>query len=557
MHENTTGGVCLAIAEKTGARARRVIVRLARAACVFAATTLLVGVLSACSGGDAGIDRAEPLLAEYLDAAGALDAIDATDVADFDGADRREWRARYETSEAGLRRVLAEIDEQNLSAQGRRSLQTMRSALALREAAGDVRCADTQRLEATGAELRAGLYACFDEVGGALSFEGRTLSRLDALGLLEEIEQPARRRAVFEAMAPLYVAINGDNGAQSPYRRMVSLETARMRANIAAAETSLGLAPGAGATWLERALSAWRETLTDASVDPWDFRAAFGGAERAATACVSRDQLLDANAHFYRDLGADLEGLGVIIDVEGDEPVAYADFARIGREVNGAWRPAIPRLTMVIGEQGSLGSAAELVHEAGHAAHYAAIRARPSLTLPDDLTMPIEAFADVTAWSVYTSAWQRKYLGCAANEADNQRARLAPVMLDMAWGLFEMLMADDPTRDPNVLWGEIAERYFHVTPHWEVSWWAVRGQLVEEPGYMVNYALGAFVTADVRAKLRAEIGDFDAGNARWYESVRPLYEPGGERPPRELLRGYLGRDVTPEALLAEIAALER
>jgi len=84
----------------------------------------------------------------------------------------------------------------------------------------------------------------------------------------------------------------------------------------------------------------------------------------------------------------------------------------------------------------------------------------------------------------------------------------------------------------------------------------VRGQLVEEPGYTVNYALGAFVTAELRAKLREEVGEFNAGNPRWYEAVRPLYEPGGEHPPHELLRDYLGREVTPDAFLAEIARLE-
>lgn len=288
---------------------------------------------------------------------------------------------------------------------------------------------------------------------------------------------------------------------------------------------------------------------------PWDLRASHGGAEAAVAACISRQRLLEANAHYYRDLGADLSELGVIIDVEGDSPVAYADFARVGRTIDGAWRPAIPRLTMVI-DEGSLGGAAELVHEAGHAVHYAAMRARPSLLLPDDFSLAVEAFADVTAWSVYEPAWQRKYLGCAADRAQSLRAKLAPVMLDMAWGLFEMRMAADPARDPNAAWSEIAARYLHVTPHPEMSWWAVRGQLVEEPGYMVNYALGAFVTAEVRARIRGEVGDFDAGNARWYAFVAErLYRQGGEAPPRDLLGGFLGRDVSADALLAEIASI--
>jgi hypothetical protein len=513
---------------------------------------MLAFALAAC-GGERRIEATETLFADYLDAAGAVDTIESGVAAEFDGANGEAWSARYQTSEAALTRALEAIDEATLSPQQRRSVATMRSALALRAGSGEARCEDARRADATGGELRAALYACFGSIGRDLRFEGRTISRIEALGLMEELEQPTRRRAVFEAMAPLYAAVNGE-GADSPYKRMIALERARMRGTITAAEASLGLAPGEGRAWLERALAAWHEKLPYESAEPWNFRAAFGGAERAVAGCVSRTRLLDANARFYRDLGADLETLGVIVDVEGDEPVAYADFARIGRRVNGAWRPAIPRLTMVIGEEGSLGSAAELVHEAGHAAHYAAIRARPSLTLPDDLTMPIEAFADVTAWSVYAPAWQQKYLGCSASAADSARARLAPVMLDIAWGLFEMRMASEADAEPDAVWTDITSRYLRIAPHAEASWWAVRGQLVEEPGYMVNYALGAFLTADLRAHIRAEIGDFDAGNPRWYAAVAPLYEPGGEMLPRDLVRDFLGREVSPEALLAEITA---
>jgi hypothetical protein len=129
-------------------------------------------------------------------------------------------------------------------------------------------------------------------------------------------------------------------------------------------------------------------------------------------------------------------------------------------------------------------------------------------------------------------------------------------MLDMAWGLFEMRMARAPQSDPNLVWGEITERYFRVIRRDDVAWWAVRGQLVEEPGYMVNYALGAFVTADLRARIRSEIGNFDAGNPHWYEYVsRNLYVHGGEDPPRELLRRFLGRNVTADAFLSELERL--
>ncbi len=126
-------------------------------------------------------------------------------------------------------------------------------------------------------------------------------------------------------------------------------------------------------------------------------------------------------------------------------------------------------------------------------------------------------------------------------------------MLDVAWGLFEIRMARNPTSDPNAVWTDITSRYLHIAAHPEWSWWAVRGQLVDDPGYMITYALGAFVTADLRARIRARIGEFDAGNRAWYPFVSArLFRYGGEDEPRLLLRRFLGRPVTQAGLLADI-----
>jgi hypothetical protein len=169
------------------------------------------------------------------------------------------------------------------------------------------------------------------------------------------------------------------------------------------------------------------------------------------------------------------------------------------------------------------------------------------------MTLVIEAIADVTGWSVYEVEWQQKYLGCSASAAANRRARLGAVMLDIAWGLFELRMSRDPARDPNATWTEITSNYLNITPHPEISWWAVRGQLVDEPGYMIHYALGAFVTAEMRARIMEHIGDFDAGNPRWfnYLSAR-LFRFGGDRKPADLLVGFLGGPVRSEPFIASM-----
>ena len=147
--------------------------------------------------------------------------------------------------------------------------------------------------------------------------------------------------------------------------------------------------------------------------------------------------------------------------------------------------------------------------------HYSALRTRPAyFSLGDDLFF--EAFADVPAWSSSEPVWQQKYLGQRADEGAALRELFSNVMLDAAWGLFELRMLADPSQDPNQVWTDITARYLNIVPHPELSWWALRVQLVRWPGYMINYGLGAVLTADIRQRIKDAIGPFDAGNPRWY-----------------------------------------
>src|SRR5260370_13089411 len=69
-------------------------------------------------------------------------------------------------------------------------------------------------------------------------------------------------------------------------------------------------------------------------------------------------------------------------------------------------------------------------------------------------------------------------------------------------------MMRNPALDPNQLWTEITSRYLRIVPHPEWSWWATRVQLVESPGYMVHYGLGAVLTAAIRQRIRESLGPF-------------------------------------------------
>jgi len=172
-----------------------------------------------------------------------------------------------------------------------------------------------------------------------------------------------------------------------------------------------------------------------------------------------------------------------------------------------------------------------------------------------DLGDPIfyEAFADVPSWSVYEPAWQEKYLGRSVPAPSALRALFAGVMLDAAWALFDLRMLRDPEGDPNTVWTDITSRYLHVKPHPELAWWAVRVQLVHKPGYMVNYGLGAVITADIRQRIAQQLGPFDRRDPRWFGWIcAQLLSSGEEHETVELLRQFLGRPVSPQALLDQV-----
>jgi hypothetical protein len=168
-------------------------------------------------------------------------------------------------------------------------------------------------------------------------------------------------------------------------------------------------------------------------------------------------------------------------------------------------------------------------------------------------TLFTEAFADVPSWSTYEPAWQRRYLGADVPEDVSMRALFSDVMLDVSWSLFELRMLRDPTADPNAIWTDITRDYLHVVPHPEVPWWAMRVQLVDSPGYMVNYGLGALLTAEMREQTVKAIGSFDAGNGQWYAwQSRHLLQFGSERDTLTLLQALLGRPISPDALLRQV-----
>jgi hypothetical protein len=508
----------------------------------------------------------EAIFLDFMDAVGALGVIDSGLMASFRGRDRDSWQSVVRDKRAALTRGLSSLESAQLADADEAVLAAIRKSL---ESVGEegvtvdgkeTPCGDAQRRDLAFDTLRAALVGCFREIGNALAFEDREVDRGSALQLLHEIEEPARRKALFNAFVPLWSALNGRNEVDSPYRRMIAMAAAHARergSEVDAAARALGVSTADIERWLVQILEEWRRSSGPEMVEPWDFRYVIGEANRLLAPRIPATALVPVNQRYYADLGADLGGLGVLYDLApraDKSPLAYTDFLSRGRRVDGEWRPTVAR---VVGTYpfGGLFSLNELVHENGHAVHISAIRNRPAYTdWPD--TLFVEAFADVPSWSVYEPAWQRQYLGAEVPEAVSLRALFGSVMLDVAWSLFEIRMLRDPASDPNAVWTDITSHYLRIVPHPELSWWAMRVQLVSDPGYMVNYGLGAVLTAEIRRRLAEAIGPYDAGNRDWYPWLsEQLLVFGSERDTRTLMHSLLGRPVSPDALISQIRRL--
>jgi hypothetical protein len=532
---------------------------------LFAAAVTLASPLHAATK-PSPIAPAEAAYADWLDAVSALATVDSGFAREVGGLGRRAWSARMLASSIKLDAALTGADAAALTTEDARALTSIRRGRTDNEpdvpladpAHPALRCADAARNDGDAAALQVALYQCFEEIGSRIDFDGRTIVRTTALQLLQELPDGADRKRLFLGFGPLWLTINGADTADSPYRRMMTLNGAAAlragRSPLSDAAATLGITARQAEQWLVQVLEAWQARSDGPPLEPWDYWYASSRASRELAPAIPRASVLATAKHFYRDLGADLDRLGVQHDLEvraGKAPLAYTQQVRIGRRIGAAWRPTVARVSGNY-EQGGWFVLDELVHEDGHAVHYEALRTRPAFfSLGDDLFC--EAFADVPAWSTAEPQWQQKYLGSHAAESSALRDLFSNVLLDVAWSLFELRMLEHPSTDPNQLWTDITSRYLNIVPHPELSWWALRVQLVRWPGYMINYGLGAVLTADIRQRIRDAIGPFDTGNPRWYAwTSEHLLRFGSSRETAQLLRGFLGREVSPEALLQQL-----
>jgi hypothetical protein len=403
------------------------------------------------------------------------------------------------------------------------------------------------------------IYACFSEAAHSLSFDGESMDRLTIFGRLPLTPDPSRREGLWRAMLPIWESVNGDNGPQSPWRTLIRMNAARMKREgevLGGSVRGIGVEPEVMEEWLVAVLQKWHDITPDTAIEPWDFGYNAGRGNRVLSGEIPVEWLQSINDRFYRDLGADPVTLLVQYDLEpraSKDPVAFSTFGRRPRLKGGAWMLGEPWVFASY-QMGGLDNLLELLHETGHAVHIAAIRTRPAFMDWPDSDIFTEGIADIATLEMYEPAWQQRYLGASVSIEDAIAAKYAAIVMDIAWALFEVRMHRAPERDPNEVWGEICQTYFRINPQPELAWWAVRGQLIDSPGYMMNYAAGAILNADLRARTQVLYGSYTEGDPGWYRRIsESLYRFGLEKTSKEVIEAFLGRPVSPQALLDDMS----
>ena len=536
--------------------------------------------------------RLENVEREFLKLRDLRDDIDIAEARGVDttlaGEPVDSLRFRYALARARFAVSLDRVDTTILSVVDRRAVTTMRKALAVwlpeppstdaTTPATPERSCDASSVESVAKEgydaLSAWMYRCYGQAARRIIVDGDTLDRLTILELLRTTDDSVRRRRLFMALEPVWHSVNGDNAPNSAYRRFIQLSAERWKRDgspMTASLAALGIAPDTAARWLTAMLEAWRAATPDSVLEPWDFYYAGGKASRLLRSALPLAQLRAINQRFHADIGADPAVLGIRYDLDprpGKTPVAFTTFGRRGREgrpqwrqaqgqwkLEGPWQPTVPWVFATY-RVGGLDNLGELMHETGHAIHIAAIRTRPAFLDWPDSDPWSEALGDLFALEVYEPRWQQRYLGRSVPIRDSFRAKYAGIVLDVAWSLFELRMHDDPSADPNQVWADITSRYLRIAPHPEWSWWMIRGQLINSPGYMMNYAVGAVLVADVRAKLASERGPLSCGDRGLYRHVSErIYRFGLERTSGDVVRSALGRPPNASAILRDMTHL--
>ena len=248
---------------------------------------------------------------------------------------------------------------------------------------------------------------------------------------------------------------------------------------------------------------AWRTHLKGPALQPWDYWYAAAGAGRELSHAIPRDAVLPLSERFYRDLGADLPSSACF---------TISTCARARRR----WR--IP--TTCASVDASAGAGARRYRASRRTTNKVGCSCSTNWFTRTATRCTRRRCVRARRFILWAMTCSSRLLPTSLRGACLEPALAAQIPRQQRYherhrcgssirtscstsrgACSSCAMLHDPSADPNAVWTEITSRYLNVVPHPELSWWALRVQLVRWPGYMINYGLGAVLTADIRQRI--------------------------------------------------------
>ena len=264
-----------------------------------------------------------------------------------------------------------------------------------------------------------------------------TLDRLTVLARLATEPDPAARRALFESLAPVWRVVDGDGGDASPYRRLLRSSAARWAerrlADRGQRRRPRARRPGRSRGRSATILAAWRTVVGPARIEPWDYWYAVGAAARRLDPLRAGRPAARASTTRYLARSARIPASSGSRTTSSRGPAGRRSRSR---SRSGWARWAADQPATGPGRRGRRGSSRRTRRAASATCSSCSTRAATRSTWPPIRTRPaflewpeasaafLEGTADVLGWDVDEPAWQRRWLGEAA-EPREARPRAA------------------------------------------------------------------------------------------------------------------------------------
>jgi len=252
-----------------------------------------------------------------------------------------------------------------------------------------------------------------------------------------------------------------------------------------------------------RILANAGEKLGSGPVEIWDLAFAYADINRRGDAYFPADRQFSQIARSLEALGYDLDKLPIYFDLQprsDKTQLAYAVPLRPPHDVR-----VLANVT-----DGYL-SARTLMHEIGHALHFAHIRQERQLFVDCVSEAWTEGMAQIFASLLDDPQWLVQYAGMTPETAaEFLRARaeqeiiyLRTTLMRLRW---EYEAYRNPDQDFNTLYWDLFARYLLLPRHDDIRPWATIIQYTTHPVYLHNYLYADMIASQTLASLHTVYG---------------------------------------------------